>query len=405
MNRISTDIQARPATGTDRFSRLLVLAVLAFTTTLLFTACSTDMSDVLPDRKVDYKKQRVAEDDLEVPPDLSSGTIGDVMPVPGVPSAAGTTYSEYEAQQRTGSSVSTTKGGPVLPEMENVKVMRDGDQRWLVIDSAPADVWPLVVSFWRQNGVLLVEQDPTVGVMKTDWLENRADIKQGMITEFMRKAFEGLYSAATRDQFRVRLEPGERVGSTDLYLTHRGMEEKLTTTQGGDTENAYWTPRPNDPGLEAEMLRRLMIYLGVAEKRAADALIQAQSAPEARSQLLKGRDGSSTLLVNAEFAPAWRLVGVALERVGFAVQDRDRSAGIYYVRYDDPTKEKDDGFMSKLAFWKDEPEFDDETQYQISLEEDGDVTRVVVLDSSGERERSDTGTGTRILTLIQEQIR
>lgn len=402
-NQYQTDILSRAAAGSGTPRTLRRLVALALTA-LLVAACSTRVDDVLPDRKVDYKKQRVAEQDLEVPPDLTSGTIGDIMPVPGDPAAAGTTYSEYEEQLRTGriGGVSPT-GGAVLPRVESIRVMRDGDQRWLEIDAPPAEVWPQVVAFWRHNGVLLVEQDPTVGVMKTDWLENRADIKQGVITEFLRKAFEGLYSAGTRDQFRVRLEPGDLPSTTDLYLTHRGMEEKLSTTAGGDTENAFWVSRPNDPGLEAEMLRRLMIYLGVAEKRAARALVQAESAREARSQMLKGRDGSSTLLVNTGFAPAWRLVGVALERVGFAVEDRDRSEGVYYVRYDDPTKEKEGGFISKLAFWRDQGEFDDETRYRIRLDEDGDSTRVVVLNSAGERERSDTGT--RILTLIQEQIR
>jgi len=389
----------RMSSSCDRM-RLFGALLLA---TLLAAGCSTDMSvnDVLPDRKVDYKKQRVAEDDLEVPPDLTSSTIGDVMPVPG---ASATTYSEYEQERvARGSAVSSTKGGPVLPEMDNVKVLRDGDQRWLEIDAPPADVWPRVVAFWRENGVLLTEQDPTVGVMKTDWLENRADIKQGAITELLRKAFEGLYSSATRDQFRVRLEPGEQPGSTDLFLTHRGMEETFPTDRGGDTTSALWVPRPSDPGLEAEMLRRLMIYLGVAEKRAAGALAQAEAVPENRVQMVKGSDGASALLVGAEFAPTWRLVGVALERVGFAVEDRDRSAGIYYVRYDDPTKEDDEGFFSKMAFWEDDGEFDDETQYRIRLDEEGDSTRVVVLNSKDERERSDTGT--RILTLIQEQIR
>lgn len=369
---------------------------------LLLAACETKMTDVLPDRKVEYKKQRVAEDDLEVPPDLSSGTIVDSMPVPGVTPTA--TYSEYEEQKQGGRSRSVLpSGGTVLPEMDNVRVVRDGDQRWLEIDASPDEVWPRAVSFWRENGVLLVEQDPTVGVMKTDWLENRADIKQGMVTELLRKAFDGIYSAATRDQFRVRLEPGEVTGSTDLYLTHRGMEEKLATTAGGDTQNSYWVPRPADPGLEAEMLRRMMIYLGVAEKQAASALVQAESRTQARSQMVKAGDGSATLLVDAEFAQAWRLVGMALERVGFAVEDRDRSEGEYYVRYDDPTKEDEKGFMSKLAFWRDDDKFDKDIQYRVRLQEDGNVTRVVVLNSAGEREVSDTGV--RILTLIQEQIR
>jgi outer membrane protein assembly factor BamC len=371
---------------------------------LLLGACSTPISDVLPDRKVDYKKQRVAGEDLEVPPDLTRGTIGDAMPVPDLDGGLGTTYSAYEEQRRgAGPGSVAAAGSGVLPEVETVRVARDGDQRWLEIDSPPDAVWPRVVSFWRENGILLVEQDPRVGVMKTDWLENRADIKDGFLTDFFRKTLDSIYSAATRDQFRVRLEPGTRSGTTDLYLTHRGMEEKLATTAGGDTENSYWVPRPNDPGLEAEMLRRIMLYLGVAEQQASRALAQAETQRQPRSRLVKGAEGDSALLVDGEFAPAWRLVGLALERVGFAVEDRDRATGVYYVRYDDPLNKEEKGMLSRLAFWRDDEEIDSETPYEVRLQEDGEVTRVVVLDGKGQPERS--GTGTRILTLLQEQIR
>jgi outer membrane protein assembly factor BamC len=369
----------------------------------LLTACGS-MSDVLPDRKVDYKKQRVAENDLEVPPDLTRATIGDAMPVPGISPTGTASLSEFEQQRRTGGRGTVmASGGEVLPQMENVRIRRDGDQRWLEIDATPDQVWPRLISFWRQNGVLLVEQDPTVGVMKTDWLENRADIKQGFLTDFFRKALDSVYSAATRDQFRVRLEPGERPGSTDLYLTHRGMQEELTRDTAGNTQNSFWVPRPNDPGLEAEMLRRIMVYLGVSEQRAARALAEAkvQSAP--RAQMVTDRDGRSALLVDADFAPAWRLVGVALERVGFAVEDRDRSAGLYFVRYDDPTRKEDEGFLSSLAFWRDKPKFDRDVLYRIKLDEERDATRVHIQNAEGEPEVSDTAA--RILTLIQEQIR
>jgi outer membrane protein assembly factor BamC len=250
---------------------------------------------------------------------------------------------------------------------------------------------------------LLVEQDPTVGVMKTDWLENRADIKQSFVTDFFRKALDSLYSAGTRDQFRVRLEPGEQTGTTDLYLTHRGMQEEIMTNTGGESENSVWIPRPNDPGLEAEMLRRLMVFLGVAEQKAANDLIAAKSSSKSRTQMIKGRDGAASLLVKAEYAPAWRQVGIALERVGFAVDDRDRSEGVYYVRYDDPTREDESGFMDKLAFWRGKQPIEDQTQYIVKLSEEGEDTRVIVQNKDGERELSDTGE--RILVLIQEQIR
>jgi len=375
------------------FKRLAILSLAA-----LLGACGTEMGDLLPDHAVDYKRQRAAEENLEVPPDLTKATIGDAMPVPG---AGDTTYSQYESRLQGGGR--PLVGAAVLPAVANIQVMRDGNQRWLEIQASADQVWPKVVAFWRENGVLLVEQNPSIGIMKTDWLENRADIKQGFISDFLRKALDSLYSAATRDQFRVRLEPGVTAGTTDLYLTHRGMEEQMLTSAAGDKENSYWAPRPNDPGLEAEMLRRIMIFLGVAEGTAGADLAQAQAKQQARSELVKGRDGGVELRVSADSATAWRLVGVALERVGFAVEDRDRSASLYYVRYDDPTKDDKQGFFDKLAFWRSKsPGFSD-SQYRVHLEAAGDTTRVVVQNSQGQSEQSETAA--RILTLLQEQIR
>jgi outer membrane protein assembly factor BamC len=381
--------------GTNRIWLVLLLA-------MGIGACGT-MDDILPDRKVDYKKQKVADNDLEIPPDLTRDTIGDTMPVPGTGETLSASYSEFEERKRGGRrGQAAGSGSEVLPNVENVEILRDGAQRWLNVQGDPEDIWPRVVAFWRSNGILLVEQDPAIGVMKTDWIENRADVKSDFVTDLFRKALDSVYSSGTRDQFRVRLEPA-KTGSTDIYLTHRGLEEVFQRNAGGDTESSYWKSRPNDPGLEAEMLRRLMIYLGVAEERAERALAREETTREARTEMVRKRDGSATLVVKDYFASSWRLVGVALERVGFAVEDRDRTAGVYYVRYEDPTKEKDEGFMSKLAFWRDEGEFDAEAQYRVTLEDASDTTRVQVLDSEGKME--DTGTGTRILTLIQEHIR
>jgi outer membrane protein assembly factor BamC len=375
--------------------RLAILGLAA-----LIGACSTEISKVLPDRKVEYKKQRTAEDDLEVPPDLTKAGVGDAMPVPGSGSSA--TYSQFASQRHGAQPLSHGSASAVLPEVPHIRVMRDGDERWLEIQAMPDEVWSKVIDFWRENGVLLVQQDPAVGVMKTDWLENRADIKEGFITDFLRKALDTLYSAATRDQFRVRLERGSKPGITDLFLTHRGMQEEMRSSVVGGAETGYWVPRPSDPGLEGEMLRRIMIYMGVSEQAAAADLARAQGRHGSRAELVKVAEGVPTLLVNADQEAAWRLVGVALERVGFAVEDRDRSAGLYYVRYDDPTKGDKRGFFDKLAFWRSDKGPSD-SRYRVHLQEAGDKTRVTVLDSKGRSAVS--GTATRILTLIQEQIR
>jgi outer membrane protein assembly factor BamC len=366
----------------------------------LLSGCSSG-GGYFSDSERAYRTQKETVDDLEVPPDLTRSSIEDSM---AIPSAGGTSYEEY-THKRDSDNAGISTQDQVLPEFDNIRVERDGDQRWLVIDAEPQAVWPKVVEFWRTNGLLLVEQDPAIGVMKTDWLESRADIKQSPITEFFRKTLGSIYSSATRDQFRVRLEKGLEAGTTELYLTHRGMEEKLKEDFSGNADTVYWAPRPNDPGIEAAMLRSIMVYFGMASEKAEQALAQGEERKQ-RAKLVKTGERAE-LWIDEGFARAWRLTGVVLDRVGFAVEDRDRSSGIYYVRYSEmpgPDREEKKGFFSKLAFWRDEEEsIDKETQYQVLLSEQNQGTRVVIRDQSGAE--ADIKSATKILTMIHEQIR
>lgn len=373
---------------------LMVLGVLS--------GCATDLDQILPDQTAQYKKQKAAEENLEIPPDLTRGSIEDALVIPEVGGTGSKTLSEYQSERSRRRGTGSVSGGAVLPTVNKVTLKREGSERWLEIEAPPQQVWPKVVAFWREQGILLVEQDPAIGVMKTDWVENRADIQRDIITRTLSKVVGGLYSAATRDQYRVRLEPAGPKGTlTDVYLTHRGMQEKLATGVAGDQGSTFWEPRPTDPGLEAEMLRRLMVYLGATEKTPV-ATTAKGSEPPSHSQLVREGE-TATLVIEDDFARSWRLVGVALDRVGFAVEDRDRNAGVYYVRYDDPSKvQEKKGFLSKLKFWGDD-KVDTLTQYRVKLTSEGARTRVTVLDDKGVQDRS--ATATRILTLLHESLR
>lgn len=380
-----------------------VLAALILSV-LLLSGCSSmpDLDDYLPDQSLQYKKQREASENLEVPPDLTSGNFDDAMDVPAIGGDGTATYSEYVGQSSRRQQIAGS--GDVLPEVKNAKLRREGNNRWLEITGSPQQIWPKVVGFWRSQGILLLEQDPLTGIMKTDWLENRAEIRKDFVTNLFRKVADGLYATSTRDQYRVRIEPGVNTGATDLFLTHRAMEERFRSNAAGESTNTIWEPAPSDPSKEAAMLRRLLVYLGISEQQAAGLAAQQQQAAAAtKSRLSKGPGGQSELIINDEFRRAWRLTGVALDRVGFAVEDRDRTQGIYYVRYDDPSKgEKKGGWGSKLAFWRSD-DLSTVEQYQVKLQGDGAQTRVVVRDQVG-RPASNV-TSERILRLLSEQIR
>ncbi len=360
----------------------------------LLSGCSSTpkVSDVVRDGEADYKTSRSLPP-LEVPPDLSTSAIEDTMVVPDAGPAGGTaTYSDY-ASERGGGRLAGAQG--ILPTSDGIQVQRDGDKRWLVVPGPPDLYWDRIREFWMENGLVIDMEDPNTGIMETDWAENRADIPQGFIRSMLGKVGDFVYSSATRDKFRTRFERGIEPATTEIYISHRGAEE----VEKSDSR-IIWEPRPSDPELEAEMLNRLMVYLGVSRERAAD-MIASKQQRVPRAHIIRDADGKVALDLRDDFTRAWRRTGLALDRVGFTVQDRDRSQGIYFVRYVDPLKDNEDkGLFSKWFSGKEKPK---DIEYQVSLIPEGGMTRVVVLDKEGQRDNSDTAG--RILSLLHEQLR
>lgn len=366
---------------------------------VLLAACS---GNGLETKKVDYKSTGKLPP-LEIPPDLTRPAADDRYLVPDVNPRGTATYSDY-ARDRSGKQASASVASLVLPSTQSVRVERDGNQRWLVVTGTPDQVWPVVKQFWQDSGFIINVELPEAGIMETDWAENRAKIDDGIIRNFLGKFLDSIYSTSERDKFRTRLEKGIKPGTTEIYISHRGMEEVYTTSisSGNDNRDTVWQPRPSDPNLEAEMLGRLMTRFGVERERARKQLAAAENtAPRAR--LVNGPDGAM-LTLDDQFDRAWRRVGLALDRVGFTVQDRDRSKGLYYVRYIDPmadAKSKEKGWLSSLAFWKSSEPKPEEYKIQVTGKESASI--VDVLNPAGGREQSDTSR--RILTLLYNQLK
>jgi outer membrane protein assembly factor BamC len=369
-------------------SRCLIVAAL-----LVWVSGCSWLNSAFPDRSKDYRKAQTAAS-LEVPPDLTATPDTDSLVVPGEQ----TTLSGYTTARE---SVGRGSSEAVLPSPDGMEIERDRDRRWLVVKGDPSAVWPQAREFWLENGFLIVVEDPTIGILETNWMQSREYIPQGAIRNLISRVWEGAYSSGFQDRYRMRLEVGEQPGTTEVYITHQGMEEHLEGTPDS-TQTTVWAPRPPDPGLEAEMLTRMMVFLGTTPEQAERSLAVADEPEQARAELIQKGSGQASLIVHEGFERAWRSVGITLDRVDFAVEDRDRSGGIYYVRYNDPLKGQKKSVLSKLAFWSDD---DDEkaATYQIKLTDDGADTRVVVLNEEGQPETSVTAV--RILTLLHEELK
>lgn len=345
---------------------------------LLLSACSW-----IEGEKIDYKSAGRGAS-LEVPPDLTQLSRDSRYQIPG-----GTvTASAYQVGQAAPSmpTAATTLG--------DIRVERAGQERWLVVNRPADQLWEPVREFWQENGFLLTVDQPSLGVMETDWAENRAKIPQDFIRSMIGKVLDSVYSTSERDKFRTRMERTTN-GGTEIYISHRGMVEVYNNAQKDST---VWQPRPADPDIENEFLRRLMVKLGTPADQAKSLVA---TAPAKATSRVTNVGGTPALEVDDGFDRAWRRVGLALDRTGFTVEDRDRSAGTYFVRYVEPSADrKSGGFLSKI-FSKDEAA--NPVKYRIALKSQGEKTTVSVLDSKGAPETSPAAQ--KIVQLIADDLK
>jgi outer membrane protein assembly factor BamC len=358
----------------------------AFGLALVLGACaSKEKSDA--DKKIDYGKP-VTGKGLEVPPDLTAITPNERMTIPGGAPVRGA---------GTGGGVAAVA---VMPSVENARIERSGSQRWLVVKGAPEALWPRVRDFFLQNGMVLVVENPQSGIMETDWVENYANVGSGY-QRLLAKYLGTIVSSGTQDKWRARMERGQEPGTTEIYLTFRGMKQVPKTGTTGETQGFIWQPRPPEPELEAEMLRLLLVHLGADPAKAGQIASGVGGAGADRASLTRDAAGLPVLNVNEAFDRAWQRLGASLDRIGFTVEDRDRSTGIYYVRYlGEGIPKQKPGFFARMFGGKDETR---PQQYQIKLAATGAASQVTVLDAKGAPEKSKTGE--QILSLLHEQLR
>lgn len=363
--------------------------------------CGGSLNSLLEPDRIDYKSASKGQTrSLEIPPNLTQLQRENRYAIPdnnrGIATASG-----YNLQQGNRPATANVVAPAAVADM---RIERAGNQRWLVVKQAPEVLWPKLKHFWQEAGFLINVEMPEAGILETDWAENRLKIPQSLVRRTLGRVLESLYDTSERDKFRTRLErTGD--GHTEIYISHRGAEEVLAGAVSRQ-ESTIWTSRPSDPELEAQFLSRLMAHLGAEENKSK--ITVANAVPmQARARLVKGEAGA---YVEADegFDRAWRRVGLALDRVGFTVEDRDRTQGLYFVRYVDqaadaqnkPTSEK--GFLSRLFSGKDDSAKTAQ-RYRVSVKSTGSASRIEVLNGEGRIERS--ASAERILTLLNEQLK
>ncbi len=377
------------------FSRTPAVTALAVSLaiSLALAGCSSVENFAAGDR-VDYRTAPAKAAPLDVPPDLTQlARDSRYQAQAGAVSAAA--FQAGTAAPRTPAPTAL-----VAPQaLGKVRIERDGHQRWLSTPLPAEQLWPQLLAFWKDNGMTVVVDQPLLGLMETDWSENRAKLPDDLLRRTLGRLIDGLYSTGERDKYLTRLERSST--GSDVFISHRGLLEQLTGPQL--SQSTVWSRRPNDPELEAAMLARLMVKLGLPDEQAKAAVATpAAAVPAVRARVLEGRP-AATLQVDDNFERAWRRVGLALDRSGFTVEDRDRAQGLYFVRYIDPALagQEEPGFFAKL--FSNEKADTGPKKFRLSVKAEGVSSTVSVLNSQGLAENGETGK--RIIGLLVEDLK
>jgi len=385
------------AVFTDRTTRGLTLATVSLALVISVAGCSTINDLASGNDVIDYKSAGKLPR-LDVPPDLISPRGDDRYAIPERQQRE-RTYSGFQSARASDRVASDPR---VLPSMDGMRIERSGSQRWLVVDQPADRLWPTIREFWQESGFLIQTESPATGILETEWAENRAKLPQDFIRRTLGRVMDSLYSTGERDRFRTRLEKGQG-GSTEIYISHRGMVEVYGSAAQDST---VWQPRPSDPGLEAEFLRRLMVKLGAGEDKS-KAIIAQTDKPQETARLVGSDAGTGGLEVREGFERAWRRVGLALDRGGFTVEDRDRSKGIYFVRYIDPevAGSQKKGVLNRW-FGIGSGDKGSAQQYQVVVQAMGEGSTVMVRSKDGQTLSVDVDlqTARKILALLQDQL-
>lgn len=354
---------------------------------LLLTACAStpEHGDTLSYQ--DGVSPSVSSKPLEIPPDLTLPETRNNYDIPlGSISASSSSKTAAAPAQPT-----------LLPAMKNARLRQAGNQRWLEIDAEPEKLWPELRAFWKELGFQLEQDAMELGILETDWRENHAKLPLGGLRGVLANSLGQVYSTGEMDKFRTRIERNGKGGS-EVFISSRGMQEVYADRS---KEQTVWQPRQPNPELEAEVLKRLLIKLGVSEQ---DAVTKVATPVVSQRARLQGDAAQRQLQLDDSFDRGWRRVGQALDQIGYPVTDRDRSKGLFYIREASEQKKDGPGFFSKLAFWKEARSAAPLEQWQVQLTASGEQTLIQIKDRQGKNVAADSA-GYAVLDKLETALK
>lgn len=270
-----------------------------------------------------YELPRSNVNALELPPDLLTSGVDPNFRIPG---GGEERVSVRHLDADTGARTDNRGSGFLTPTPE-LQILRDEQLRWISAQGNPDVWWNTLKEFWQTQNLPLLRDDPVIGIMETEWAENRAGLPLTGTQNLLGRLVGTLYDAGTRDQYRLRIDSAN--GYTEIFLTHRGAIER----PGSGDQGWRWAMTEGNRELEAEMLNRLFVFLSTGESSIHSRPIEESDFERTGQVDLIDRDGIQQLRLQGDPNALWRRLGIGLDRAGLLVDEQNRSQNFILVTY------------------------------------------------------------------------
>jgi len=330
---------------------------------ILFVCSLVACTSTTRDYKGVYEESKDLSD-LDVPPGLDHPQTG----TDNLPELSQNikTYSGYEE------SIKGKPASRLERKYKGMNFVRGGSLYWLEVAAPGNQVWNELRNFFLRLGFEFKRESPQIGYLETDWLAN----KVGLPTSFIGSFIDNLFSSSEiMDKYRIRIEWDAEKKVSRVFINHQGLREIADEEEDNiSVVTTKWVPRPTEPELEVEMLMRFMAFRGLSEALAEENIAATKKRRVAEVKVVGDK---RTFIINAPFARGWRHVGIALDRLGYLVEDKNRSAGVYYISLPETfVIPKESGLFGSI--FTSNTETPKHLKYLIILEDNGESTNVKI---------------------------
>jgi len=357
-----------------------ILLTLSIIPVIIISGCISEedikqvKNKTIGERAINYYSNKTVTS-LEIPPDLTSPEYQNAFRLSEF-------VKDIDENMVSFSESKSNKKIKVRESFDGIEVKKSGDRIFITIDKEPDIVWSLAREFLKLQGFAINTADKKVGIIETDFLENRTEAPDqsiGLIRSLIRKGTGQSYSLPSVDKYRIRIEPINSGQKTELHLSLYSKEEVIKPTDLKE-QNTVWKTKPRDPELEIEMLYRFMVFIGSDSTKAKEKIIQATENKKIKVEIKDGINGFSKLLFQEDILNTWDSLSWAFDKLNLQLDDKDIMERSFYIR---TVRTADEGIMTSI--------FGGEAvkkTFQIKLKViDENSTEVLFIDISEENEQ------------------